>query len=452
MLFIFYLFQFVSSSQKQMIINAYKMELTNNPKISIRECRIILSKRLGIGQRTISNTISEYNTSKTVLSPNRKRCKKSFQDAFDDLHRNTVRRHVHSFWYNKTIPTLAKIYRVVKDDDSLPDISQTNLYRLLKSMNFEYTKRSRNSALVEKDEIVAWRSRYLEDIQKYREEGRHLYYLDETWVNAGECTNKTWVDNTVKSCRDAFVRGLTTGAKNPTGKGKRLIILHIGSEDGFVPGGLLCFESKKNTNDYHDEMNGDTFFEWMQSILPRLKENCVIIMDNASYHSVKADKIPSTSTRKADIIKWLEEKGQVIDKPMIIPRLLDMVRRIRPMDEKYVIDELAKEHNRTILRLPPYHCELNPIELAWSSVKHHVKINNTSYKLSDVKNLLLDGIERVDAIMWKNFINHTKKIEKEFYDIDFIVDHILSAEVEPVVMDLSNSSSESESDQDIVCL
>jgi len=218
------------------------MELKNNPKITIRECRKTLSKQLGIGQRTISSTISEYNTSNTVTSPNRKRRKKSFQDAFDDLHRNTVRRHVHSFWYNKTIPTLAKIYRVVKDDDSLPDISETNLYRLLKTMDFEYTKRSRNSALVEKDEIVVWRQRYLEDIQKYREEGRHLYYLDETWVNAGECNNKTWVDKTVKSYRDAFVRGLTTGAKNPTGKGKRLIILHIGSEDGFVPGGLLCFE------------------------------------------------------------------------------------------------------------------------------------------------------------------------------------------------------------------
>jgi hypothetical protein len=77
----------------------------------------------------------------------------------------------------------------------------------------------------------------LEDIKKYREEGKHLYYLDEMWVNAGECTNKT-----LKLCRDALVRGLTTGAKNPTEKGKRLIILHLGSVDGFVPGGVLCFK------------------------------------------------------------------------------------------------------------------------------------------------------------------------------------------------------------------
>jgi hypothetical protein len=56
-------------------------------------------------------------------------------------------------------------------------------------------------------------------------------------------------------------RTLTTGLTNPTGKGKRLIILHIGSDKGFLTGGLLCFESKKNSADYHNEMNGDSFKE-----------------------------------------------------------------------------------------------------------------------------------------------------------------------------------------------
>lgn len=153
-------------------------------------------------------------------------------------------------------------------------------------------------------------------------------------------------------------------------------------------------------------MNGNTFYDWMTNIIPRLKANSVIIMDNAPYNSVKKEKIPNTSTRKADIIKWLEEKGEVIDQPMVIAELLDIVKRIKPQYEGYVIDELAETHNRKILRLPPYHCELNPIELAWASMKQHVKKNNTSYKLFDVKNLMLEGIEKVDESMWKNFIRH----------------------------------------------
>ncbi|XP_050064711.1 uncharacterized protein LOC126553608 [Aphis gossypii] len=154
--------------------------------------------------------------------------------------------------------------------------------------------------------------------------------------------------------------------------------------------------SQKKTTDYHEEMNGDTFYNWMKNVIPRLKENCVIIMDNTPYHSVKKEKIPNTTTKKTDIIQWLQDKGEVINRPMVIPELLDRVKILRPQYEKYLIDDLAETHNRTILRLPPYHCELNPIELEWANVKDHVKKNNTSYKLSDVKTLLLEDKERVD--------------------------------------------------------
>ncbi|CAI6371585.1 unnamed protein product [Macrosiphum euphorbiae] len=438
----------VSSQSRLMIVNCYKTQLKKNPNLTVREARICISKELGIGQRTVSAVISEYNSRKTVTSPSKSRNKKSLKDKLDDIQLNTVRRHIHSFWFNKTIPTLDKILQVVKDDDSLPDISRMNLHRLLKFMDFVYTKRSRNSALIEKDEIVLWRRRYLLNILKYREEGRTIYYLDETWVNAGDCTSKTWVDKTIKSPRDAFLQGLTTGSQNPSGKGKRLIVLHIGSKDGFVPGGLLCFESKKTT-DYHEEMNGETFYNWMTNILPLLKENSVIVMDNAPYHSMKKEKIPCTNTKKQDIIKWLEEKGQVIDRPMVIPELLEMVNKIKPQFDKYVIDELVKTHNRKILRLPPYHCELNPIELAWASVKGHVKSNNTTYKLCDVKTLLMEGIEREnEKNMWPNFIKHTNEQEEKFAKIDFIVDNMLTAETERVTMTVGDTSSESDLSDD----
>jgi len=153
-----------------MIVNCYKTQLKKNPKLTVREARISISQDLGIGQRTVSDVISEYNSRKTVSSPSKTRNKQSLKDKLDDIQLNTVRRHIHSFWFNKTIPTLDKILQVVKDDDSLPDISRMNLQRLLKFMDFVYTKRSRNSALIEKDEIVLWRRRYLLNILKYREE------------------------------------------------------------------------------------------------------------------------------------------------------------------------------------------------------------------------------------------------------------------------------------------
>lgn len=111
-------------------------------------------------------------------------------------------------------------------------------------MDFVYTKRGRNSALLDSNELILWRRRYLRSIKKFREEGRPIYFLDETWVNAGDVNTKVWVDKTVQSSQQAFSQGLSTGPVNPSGKRKRLIVVHIGSEDGFVPGGLLSFESK----------------------------------------------------------------------------------------------------------------------------------------------------------------------------------------------------------------
>jgi hypothetical protein len=92
---------------------------------------------------------------------------------------------------------------------------------------------------------------------------------------------------------------------------------------------------------------------------------------------------------------------------------------------------------------------LNPIELAWANVKDHVKKNNTSYKLNDVKTLLLEGIQRVDENdMWKNFVKHTMEEEEKFYNIDFIIDDVLSAETQSLTMTVGDTSSESKFSSD----
>ncbi|CAH1989908.1 unnamed protein product [Acanthoscelides obtectus] len=76
-----------------------------------------------------------------------------------------------------------------------------------------------------------------------------------------------------------------------------IIILHIGSDNGFVEDGLLVFESKQ-AGDYHADMNADLFEEWFENIISRLEENAVIVMDNASFHNRRIDKAPNSGTEK----------------------------------------------------------------------------------------------------------------------------------------------------------
>jgi predicted O-methyltransferase YrrM len=76
-------------------------------------------------------------------------------------------------------------------------------------------------------------------------------------------------------------------------------------------------------------MNGDNFHEWFESILSRLDPNSVIVMDNTPYHSVRTEKIPTSSTKKEEIISWLISKNVVIDRKMFKPQLLAKVKEVK---------------------------------------------------------------------------------------------------------------------------
>ncbi|KAL4112125.1 hypothetical protein QTP88_015973 [Uroleucon formosanum] len=338
----------ISSGQKTMVVNLYKDLKSKDPDMPYKQMMSKISETLGIGLNSVRKIISEYKSTETVASPTKTRNKKCLFDKIDDLDRNALRQKVHSFWLKKELPTIDKILEAVNDDPALPNFKRTTLYTTIKKLDFVFTKRKRCSVLTEREDLLVWRQNYLYDVRKFREEGRAIYYLDETWVNAGDCVDKLWVDKSIKSKHDAFTRGLTTGAANPTGKGQRLIVLHIGSNRGFLEGGLLCFLSKKNSSDYHDEMNGDNFHEWFESIIPRLEPNSVIVMDNAPYHSVRAEKIPTSASKRDEILSWLLSKGVVIDTILYKPQLMAKVREIKGQYISYVVDNMAKNAGHTV--------------------------------------------------------------------------------------------------------
>ncbi|CAI6359748.1 unnamed protein product [Macrosiphum euphorbiae] len=430
----------VHTSQKQTIIDRYSDILSTDPDIKYENLVTKLSAACGIGILTVKNTISEYKRTGKVSSPLNNKKRRTVIDKVDEYDISAIRQKIHEFWFRREIPTLAKIIRVVNDDPDLPNITRSSFQRLLKSMQFEYTKRDKNIALTEREDLVTWRRNYISDIRRYRQEGRTIYFLDETmlWFNTGDCLSRVCLEQTM-------VNTGTTGSRNPTSKGNWLTLGHIGSAEGFVAGGLLCFESKKNTFDHHNEMDGNTFFKWFCGVLPLLKDNSVIVMDNSQYHSVKTEQTPTSSWKKAAIIEWLESKGVKTNPSMIKFDLLKIVREIRHKYDLYVVDEEAKKQNKIVLRIPPYHYELNPIELAWLVVKEHVKVNNRTSKINDVRQLLNDGIQKVTPEMWSNFVSRTIKKEERCLRVDYISDEMLDEEPKSHVLSITGlTTSDSE--------
>ncbi|XP_049522635.1 uncharacterized protein LOC125945101 [Dermacentor silvarum] len=83
------------------------------------------------------------------------------------------------------------------------------------------------------------------------------------------------------------------------------------------------------------------------------------------------------------------------------------VRRVQ------IIDTLAIAAGHEGVRLPPYHCELNPLELVCSQVKRYVASKNTDFKIDSVEKLLLEGIPGVTPPNWFRDCTHVIRLEDE---------------------------------------
>ena len=308
---------------------------------------------------------------------------------------------------------------------------------------FRFYKNATSRRFVsEREDIVLMRMTYLRKIHKFRQQGRHIVYLDETWLNTNHVVKGDWLDvpSTSMSVFEPHCKG--THRKVPSGKGTRLIILDVGSsQQGLIPGCGLIFESKTNSSDYHDEMNKEHFTEWFRdTLLPKLPPRSVIVMDNAPYHShLDPDsKVPNTNSNKSEISAWLEKSNVQYDKKMKKTELLDLVKQKKPQP-RYIIDDLASANGHEILRTPPYHCELNPIELVWSYLKGYVARNNSSCNKKGITQLFLEAKSHVDAERWAKF---ETRVVREFEEKLRKLDGIRDEDVNPVVIDMTDDDSD----------
>ncbi|RZB41297.1 hypothetical protein BDFB_014901 [Asbolus verrucosus] len=82
-------------------------------------------------------------------------------------------------------------------------------------------------------------------------------------------------------------------------------------------------------------------------------------MDNASYHSRVLNKTPNSSWNKADLVVWIKEQNPNTtvtgneSKAELLHLAKSAAQNIKTL---YVVDEMALQHGREVLRLLLYHC------------------------------------------------------------------------------------------------
>ncbi|PSN52525.1 hypothetical protein C0J52_14325, partial [Blattella germanica] len=107
--------------------------------------------------------------------------------------------------------------------------------------------------------------------------------------------------------------------------------------------------------------------------------------------------------------------------------LYSLIKAHKPL-WKSTIDKVL---TNAALRLPPYQCDLNPIELIWNLLKEKVKTRITSsVSLSSLKEISEQALNEIPKEDWKKVCDHVKKIADDYWRRDAL----LEDEIERIVI------------------
>jgi transposase/predicted transcriptional regulator len=310
--------------------------------------------------------------------------------------------------------TLELLYQHLKALIPENEFSVRTLGRALDRWGFTFGKGIRTQRLKEKDHVVAARQRYLRrkrSNRKYEGAIRPEVYLDESYVNKNHSNDLVW-----------YFDDDGPWIQKPTGKGERLIIINAITKDGWVPGAKLTFKSTKKTGDYHGQMNQELFTKWFRDkLLPNIPKGSLIVMDNASYHNVlSAHSAPTAKCNREKIRFWLEQNNIPLSEDCLKIEMIEVLNKIVP-SPTYILDEIAAEHGHEVLRTPPYHPELQPIETCWAVVKNQIA-RNCDFTMANLMAQLEDAFSAVTAETCSGLIKKIREVEDKFWKEEVMLD------------------------------
>jgi transposase len=374
---------------------------------------------LGIGVATVKRIMAAYNRDPKLLDESTMMRGRP-SHAVSVSNQEAVRAHVRAANKNGEYITLALIRDYLKERSPDESFHIVTLSRTLNRWGFEFGKGTRSQHLKEKDHVIAARQRYLRKKRGNRSSGaddtiRPEVYLDESYVNKNHSNDFIWY-----SGEDG------PWVQKPTGKGERLIIVNAITKSGWVSGAKLVFKSTRKTGDYHGQMNSDLFKKWFtEMLLPNIPKNSLIIMDNAPYHNTLSEHSPPTPLcSKKRIGEWLERNNIWCRDDCLKPELVEILKKMAPIPI-YAIDEIANSHGHEVLRTPPYHPELQPIETCWGVVKNHVA-RKCDFTMFGLIKQLDSGFEKVTGKTCAKIIAKVRTIEDEFWTEDIKADELES--------------------------
>ena len=372
-----------------------------------------VSNALGFGLATVRRTMADYSRG-VNFDKEATVYRGRPQRALSDSAQTIVREYIRNANKEGAYMTLETLWQYLEEVAPEQEFSIRTLGRALDRWGFTFGKGIRTQRFKEKDHVVVARQRYLRrKIANRKGKGmvRPEVYLDESYVNKNHSKDFVW-----------YYDDDGPWIQKPTGKGERLIILNAITKDGWVPGAKVTFKSTRKTGDYHGQMNQTMFTKWFEEkLLPNIPAGSLIIMDNAAYHNVLSPvSAPTPSCKKERIRSWLEKNNFPVKEDCLKAELVDILTKVGPQPT-YILDEIANKEGHEILRTPPYHPELQPIETCWGIVKNEIA-RNCDFTMNNLIQQLEGAFDKVTAKTCAGLIRKTREVEDAFWQDDAALD------------------------------
>jgi len=239
--------------------------------------------------------------------------------------------------------------------------------RTLQRMGWVYGKSRHTPARRERDEVVVARraSRRTKRANRAAHGGtvRPEGSRDERSVKGNHATPRTW----------AFAAAGPWGHK-PSGTGPRVILVHALTTAGWVEGAPGGVPAKRRTGDAHGQMDFEPLRRGcLAGCRPPMPAASLSVMAHAPEHTVSGDGVfsPTPATKTAALQRWLHQNHPPMDQEAMIQAELRAVCRQVCPKPAHDFARLAEAAGHHILRTPPYHPDLHPIEHGWAVVNNH---------------------------------------------------------------------------------
>ena len=135
-----------------------------------------------------------------------------------------MRNKVHEFHtVRRQLPTITSLHAALKEDIGYPG-SKTLVRHTLLKLGFKWKRTNSNrKVLIEKPSVVSQRLKFYKRKKELEDARFTLMYIDETWIDTACCSKRCWQGPS------------TEGLDQPVSNGQRLIVVHAGCKDRFIP-------------------------------------------------------------------------------------------------------------------------------------------------------------------------------------------------------------------------